>query len=362
MRIFLSYPSERIEDAYRVFGFLREFGLNTWFDKVSLVGGQDWDRERSNAQATTDLTILICSPETISRSGVIQREVKDILKRGADQPLGDVFLVPLRTEELSLPPELAKWQYIDLFKGDWRIRLAQVLRLKGRQLGEATQTIDAFIDATPAAEQMSMSIRERTANYELAADFFTYAKPTRYWQFINSTIISTVYEQYYSHVHDFRICVGDGPSEWTLGLEEVFRAEDVVSLRFHYFASRSRSPHPNYGFFTRNFGGEDIGRLELLTLIDSSAETFAYMKDVCQRTIRETIGDPSYVFSVVDYDWETFQQFSLDSEGLTINLSWCSGLPHVLGAFEVRFPWGDLSDRIQDEFRSTAAARLFGLT
>ena len=83
MKTFLSYPSERLDAAHRVFDFVRSLGIEIWFDKDTLVGGQDWDRERSKAQATTDLTLLICSPETISRTGVIQREIKDNLNGGA---------------------------------------------------------------------------------------------------------------------------------------------------------------------------------------------------------------------------------------------------------------------------------------
>lgn len=101
MRTFLSYPSERLDDAYRIFEFMQELGIDIWFDKVSLVAGQDWDRERSNAQKASDLTFLICSRETVSRTGVIQREIKDILRRLEDQPLGDIFLIPLRVEDLS---------------------------------------------------------------------------------------------------------------------------------------------------------------------------------------------------------------------------------------------------------------------
>lgn len=253
-----------------------------------------------------------------------------------------------------------------MFRDDWQIRLAQAVKLKAVQLGEVIEAIDAFIARTPAAEQVPINIRERAPQYELAADFFTYAKSTRYWEFVNSVIRSIVYEQYYSHLRDFKMH-GEpgGTSEWTLGLEEVFRRDGIVSLRFHYFANFYRSAHPSYGFFTRNFGGEELGQLDLNALIGSSDETYEFVKAACQQTMREEIGeDDGFQFEdyFSDYDWVPFQEFSIDHEGLTINLSSYSGLPHVLGAYEVRIPWRDLKDKIEDEFRSTAAAKLLGVT
>jgi TIR domain len=97
MKTFLSYPSENLDLAWEVYDFVRTLGVQIWFDKESLIAGQNWDRERATAQKSADLIILICSSETINKSGVIQREIKDALDLLRDKPLSHIFLVSLRT-------------------------------------------------------------------------------------------------------------------------------------------------------------------------------------------------------------------------------------------------------------------------
>jgi len=102
MKSFLSYPSEQRSVARALYDFLCSIGIQPWFDQESLIGGQDWDRERKIAQRAVDLTFLVLSPETISRPGVIQREVKEILDLLETRPLGHTFLVSLRTRDISV--------------------------------------------------------------------------------------------------------------------------------------------------------------------------------------------------------------------------------------------------------------------
>src|SRR5882724_11438642 len=125
MKAFLSYPSEHLAVARDVYEFLRTIKVDIWFDKESLIGGQHWDRERARAQREADLTILVLSPETIGRPGVIQRELHETLALLNDQPLGHIYLVVLRTEDLVLPTELEGYQYIDLFRPAWQFKLAR---------------------------------------------------------------------------------------------------------------------------------------------------------------------------------------------------------------------------------------------
>src|SRR5690349_3989599 len=95
MQSFLSYPSERLPIARLVYEFLCSVGVRPWFDKESIVGGQDWDRERAAAQRASDVTFLIVSSETLTKAGVIQREIKDALELVRDKPFGQHALVPL---------------------------------------------------------------------------------------------------------------------------------------------------------------------------------------------------------------------------------------------------------------------------
>jgi hypothetical protein len=106
MNIFLSYPSERLSPAREIYAFLTSLGLDVWFDKETLVAGQNWERESNKAQSGADLIVQVCSNEIVSKTGVIQRELKDTLGLLKLRPLDSLYLVCIKVDEVSLPPEL----------------------------------------------------------------------------------------------------------------------------------------------------------------------------------------------------------------------------------------------------------------
>ena len=147
MNSFLSYPSEQRSVARALYDFLQSLGIQPWFDQKNLVAGQDWDRERKIAQRAADLTFLVLSPETVSRQGVIQREVKDILERLADAPLGHTFLVSVRTQHMSVPPELGKYKYVNFFESGWQAGIARAVSLRFGQLNKTEPAeLRAFLE------------------------------------------------------------------------------------------------------------------------------------------------------------------------------------------------------------------------
>ncbi len=186
MKTFLSYPSERLEAARKVFDLLQTMKVEVWFDKESLIGGQHWDSERAKAQRDADLILLICSPETVGRAGVIQRELRDALALLKDQPLGHIYLVALRTEEIALPSELDGYQYVDLFRDDWQFRLARSVSLKYDQIGETTPAaLLNFISRVSAANNITVkTINEKLKNFELEADYFVVNQGGLYWDYV----------------------------------------------------------------------------------------------------------------------------------------------------------------------------------
>lgn len=109
MKIFLGYPSERAEIAREIYEFLKTHDNDVWYDKASLVGGDDWDRERLAAQKDADLVVHLISVEVLTRSGVVNREIKQTLKFAEDQPFGTTYVVPIRLDDLRMPDELLRF-------------------------------------------------------------------------------------------------------------------------------------------------------------------------------------------------------------------------------------------------------------
>jgi hypothetical protein len=186
MKSFLSYPSEQRSVGRALYDFLVSIGIRPWFDQESLVAGQEWDRERKIAQRAADLTFLVLSPETISRPGVIQREVKEILELLADKPLGHTFLVSLRTQDINVSPELGRYQYIDFYRSGWQPRMARAVRLRLEQLHESEPPLlTAFLEAQERAQGIHFkALRHHGPNTSAEADYFVYQQLSDYWDYI----------------------------------------------------------------------------------------------------------------------------------------------------------------------------------
>ena len=89
LKTFLCYPSEAEKSAREVTGFVRSVGIDCWFDKDSLVAGEDWDRSRRDALQDADVVLVLCSSVTTGRNGVYQREINEALQLSADRRLGN---------------------------------------------------------------------------------------------------------------------------------------------------------------------------------------------------------------------------------------------------------------------------------
>jgi len=370
MKVFLSYPSEQAPRAREIYGFLRSIGVDTWFDKESLIGGQNWDYERKRAQKAADLTVVICSPETVGRAGLIQREIKDALTLLQDKPLGHIYLVLMRTDEIVLPAELSGYQYIDLFRADWSFRLARSISLRYAQLNQdEPKELQSFVGASASASDIELkSINEQSGSGEFEADYFQFKLPGRYWEHINAEIAASVLGGYYDSKRHLKLfpLPDDRSTSWSVRLEKYFVTDDLVSLRFYDFTDLGGA-HPSRGMYSKNFGGLDVGKISLDELFGRDDGVFKYIKSYCELDIKRQILDP--ISGNDDYDltphigeeyqdrWTLFSQWNFNERGILINLSQYSGLPYVMGAFEVAIPWDFFKERVAEEVRMTPIGR-----
>jgi hypothetical protein len=76
MKLFLSYPSERLSQAREIYNFMIGHGLDVWFDKENLIAGQNWEREINKAQCDADMIVQVCSTEIVNKTGIIQKNSK----------------------------------------------------------------------------------------------------------------------------------------------------------------------------------------------------------------------------------------------------------------------------------------------
>jgi hypothetical protein len=120
MNIFISYAREDSEYAKRLFDSLpKHLDLNLWFDKESLLPGANWKNEILTGIEKSDFILILLSTRSVSKTGFVQREIREAIERISLLPPEKRLIIPVRVEECTPSlRELRSYQYLDLFP-DW---------------------------------------------------------------------------------------------------------------------------------------------------------------------------------------------------------------------------------------------------
>ena len=94
--IFLSYASQDAEAAGRICESLRAAGMEVWFDRTELRGGDDWDASIRRQIKTCHLFVPVISAHTQAREeGYFRREWNLAVARTLDMASDRAFLLPI---------------------------------------------------------------------------------------------------------------------------------------------------------------------------------------------------------------------------------------------------------------------------
>ena len=100
--VFLSYASQDAEAARRICDGLREAGLEVWFDRHELRGGDAWDQRIRREIRDCALFVPIISANTQARlEGYFRREWKLAIARTFDMADEKAFLLPVVIDDTS---------------------------------------------------------------------------------------------------------------------------------------------------------------------------------------------------------------------------------------------------------------------
>jgi hypothetical protein len=344
MKVFLSYPSEHEEAAREIKDFVRAVGLDCWFDKDSILPGMDWERERGRAQTEADLFLLVCASQTTQRDGVYQREINQALRQLDDRRLGAIYILPVRLEDSALPPEIARFQYVDYFEPNWRQRLAGSLSRAASDRGEAIPLMLQVAATAPDEGGVTMrELKEERPRWDLEASWPHYELPGEYWRFVNAVILREAMGGFYETRRRMAEWVNDGHSSWEMHVTEFHRRDQLVSLTLGHFEYYSGAAHPNHGVRSINILGEDAGVVPIDELFDYSPDALTFLNDYVTLDLERQYLGSSDSLDITHYQntygWELYRQYSFNEAGMRLNLSAYSGLPHVLGYHEVYMPW-----------------------
>lgn len=118
-KVFVAYVQEDAAAAERVYESLEACGFEPWLDRRKLLPGQNWPRSIEEAIETSDFFLACFSRHSVNKKGGFQAEIRYALDCTRRIPLDEIFLIPARLEDCTVPARIQReLQYIDLFP-DW---------------------------------------------------------------------------------------------------------------------------------------------------------------------------------------------------------------------------------------------------
>ena len=140
LKVFLCHASEDKEKIRGLYRRLRKDGHRPWLDEEDIPPGAIWRDAIKAALAYCDIALVCCSSTSVSKSGVVQEEIRDILDLSRSRPFEHVSFIAVRFDECQIPRQLRDRQYADLFKRDGYARLRESLAAESKRLRFARRT------------------------------------------------------------------------------------------------------------------------------------------------------------------------------------------------------------------------------
>jgi hypothetical protein len=170
LRPFISYAREDTVLATRIFRDLQAAGIDAWFDRFELRGGQEWEQTITSAIQDCSHFIALLSTHSVNKRGFVQKELRSALSVLENCPPGDVFIIPVRLDD-SQPRHhaLVKLHWIDLFPS-YDEGLARVLSSLGIEDTRFAAAIAASTVSTVAPPEYKRAFLSDEAVLQMVID------------------------------------------------------------------------------------------------------------------------------------------------------------------------------------------------
>jgi hypothetical protein len=123
--IFISYAREDVTPSERLRTELQGMGYqNVWKDVYEIVAGVEWEPEIRSAMERHHFIVSCLSKAALSRPRFFRQEMAVALEL---HRAGRSHMIPIRLDECTLPEEVTKYHFIDLFP-DWTVGMQGIHR------------------------------------------------------------------------------------------------------------------------------------------------------------------------------------------------------------------------------------------
>jgi len=126
--IFISYARSDTATVREIYSALLGKNHYPWMDVFSVKAGEDWFRAINKAIDECEIFLAILSKNSVSRRGIIQKELKKALDKLDEMLPGDIYLVPIRIDDCPIPESLKHIQVLDWDNGKGEGKLLEAIR------------------------------------------------------------------------------------------------------------------------------------------------------------------------------------------------------------------------------------------
>jgi EAL domain-containing protein (putative c-di-GMP-specific phosphodiesterase class I) len=133
--VFIAYARVNLKQAEKLFDFLAQNGCSPWLDKRRLLPGVKWQPAIQAAIQSSDFFLACLSGQSVDRVGYFQSELKDAFDVLQMYPDQNIYLIPVKLEECTLPRQLQDRHWLDFFEPDGPKKLLDAIRSEWRRRG-----------------------------------------------------------------------------------------------------------------------------------------------------------------------------------------------------------------------------------
>ena len=104
-------------------------------DQEDILPGELWQESILRAIRDSHFFLACISPNSVDKRGFLQRELREALDAWQDKLPGDIYLIPVRLEECTVPEQLSQFQWVDISHTRGWSRLLRAIQAGVERLG-----------------------------------------------------------------------------------------------------------------------------------------------------------------------------------------------------------------------------------
>jgi len=295
IKIFLSYVSKDYFHVKRVYERLKELGLFPWMDKENILGGEDWEQSILRAVHNSDFIVVFLSENSVNKRGFFQREVKLALKQWDYKLEDDIFLIPIKLNDCSVPESIKKFQWIDSSEENWFDKFVESIKIGAEKIGkEMRYETDSIFEERKKIQANF----KREFEYNIDAEY-----PSFNTQFINNIDevnrlicgeVMDIIRRYFSEVSLFSFEEQEEninaeysvTQDLYINYNVEYISRNIVSVHFIITSFATGMAHPSHSIFTINI---DMNKASIISLKEIFKDGSDYLNFLSSYCIKELI-------------------------------------------------------------------------